>query len=185
MPADLHPVRVATEADAAAVQAIYAPNVTDAAISFEVAAPTVAEMAGRIRDTLATYPYYVYAAEGEILGYAYAGAHRARAAYRWSVDVTAYVRADARRRGVGRSLYTALLQTLARQHFHTAYAGITLPNAGSVCLHEAVGFVHIGTYEEVGFKFGRWHDVGWWRRRLTDDAVPAEPIPFADLPAER
>lgn len=174
-------LRIATEADAAQVQAIYAPIVAATAISFEETPPTVAEMAGRIRSTLAAYPYFVFAEGADILGYAYAGAHRARAAYRWSVDVTVYVRGDMHRHGVGRALYGALLATLTRQRFHAAYAGITLPNAGSVGLHEAVGFVHMATYEDVGFKFGSWHDVGWWRRPLATDAAPAEPIAFADL----
>ncbi|MGQ3030392.1 MAG: GNAT family N-acetyltransferase, partial [Ferrovibrionaceae bacterium] len=111
-------IRMAREADASAIQAIYAPIVRDTAISFEDEPPSVAEMARRIRETLAVYPYLVAEEEGGVLGYVYAGPHRARAAYRWSVDVTAYVAAGGRRRGVGRALYGVLMDTLTRQGFH-------------------------------------------------------------------
>jgi phosphinothricin acetyltransferase len=96
-------IRMAREADASAIQAIYTPIVRDTAISFEDEPPSVAEMARRIRETLPVYPYLVAEEDGGVLGYVYAGPHRARAAYRWSVDVTAYVAAGGRRRGVGRS----------------------------------------------------------------------------------
>jgi phosphinothricin acetyltransferase len=102
-----------------------------------------------------------------VAGFAYGGPHRTRAAYRWSVDVTVYVAEQARGHGVGRALYGALLPALAERGFHAAFAGIALPNPGSVALHEAVGFTPLGVYREVGFKLGRWHDVGWWQRLLT------------------
>ncbi|MBN9528559.1 MAG: N-acetyltransferase [Alphaproteobacteria bacterium] len=174
-------IRMAREADASAIQAIYAPLVRDTAISFEDEPPSVAEMARRIRETLAVYPYLVAEEEGGVLGYVYAGPHRARAAYRWSVDVTAYVAAGGRRRGVGRALYGVLMDTLTRQGFHAAYAGIALPNDASVALHEAVGFEALGVYREVGFKHGRWHDVGWWRRPLARATPPAEPATFMQV----
>src|SRR6185437_8037984 len=173
-------IRVATEADAAAIQAIYAPIVLETFISFEEEPPTVAEMAGRIRDTLPTHPWYVLERDGAVAGYALARPHAPRAAYRWSTDVTIYVAEHARRSGVGQALYRALLETLTRQRFHSAFAGIALPNAGSVGLHEAMGFVHLGTYADVGFKFGQWRDVGYWRRPLAG-GMNGEPIPFAEL----
>jgi phosphinothricin acetyltransferase len=173
-------VRVATAADAAGVQAIYAPVVRDTAISFEEEPPSVEEMAGRISATLPTHPWYVAEEGGVLLGYAYAGRHAERAAYRWSANATIYVAAEARGGGVGRSLYAALFDALIRQGFHAAFAGITLPNAASVGLHEAMGFRHLGTYAEVGFKFGSWHDVGYWRRPLAEQ-ITGEPIPFATL----
>jgi L-amino acid N-acyltransferase YncA len=175
-------VRIATAADAPDIQAIYAPIVRDSAISFEEVVPSIAEVADRIRTTLPIYPYFVFEDQGRVLGYAYAGAHRTRAAYRWSADVTVYVHAHARRRGVGRALYHVLIEALALQQFHAAFAGITLPNPGSVALHEALGFEHLGAYREVGFKHGRWHDVGWWRRGLTTGPPAGEPIPFRELP---
>ena len=176
-------IREATEADAAAVLAIYAPIVRDTAISFEETPPTVTEIVRRMRETLPAYPYLVFEENGEVLGYAYGHAHRARPAYRWSVETTIYIREDARRRGVGRALYGRLLDVLARQGFHAAFAGATLPNPGSVALHEAVGFKTLGVFSEVGFKFGRWHDVRWWRRPLNQGPPRGEPLSFATLGA--
>jgi phosphinothricin acetyltransferase len=124
----------------------------------------------------------VFERAGQILGYAYAGAHRARPAYRWSVDVSAYVAEGGRRQGIGRMLYERLLLLLQRQGYHAAFAGIALPNPASVGLHEAVGFVPLGVYRDVGFKLGAWHDVGWWQRRIGDrPADPAEPRPVTEI----
>lgn len=158
--------RSATAEDASALQAIYAPIVEGTAISFEERPPSVEEMTARITSTLERYPYLVAECGGRVVGYAYAGQHRMREAYRWSVDVSAYVAEDARGLGVGRVLYGALLSDLSSRAFHAAFAGIALPNAASVAFHEAMGFEPVGIYREVGFKFGRWHDVGWWQRRL-------------------
>jgi len=176
-------VRAATKHDAAAVLAIYAPSITETPVSFEETVPSVAEIAGRIESTLPLFPFLVSEENGRVLGYAYAGAHRTRASYRWSVDVSCYVDENARRAGIGRALYSELIGILIQQRFHMAYANITLPNAASVALHEAAGFVHFATYSEVGFKFGRWHDVGWWQRPLARDCAPLEPIPYAQIVA--
>jgi L-amino acid N-acyltransferase YncA len=114
----------------------------------------------------------------------YASAHRTRAAYRWSVDTTIYVHPGVHRSGVGRALYTSLLRILALQGFYTAYAGITLPNRGSVGLHEAVGFEHLAVYRGVGYKLGAWHDVGWWQRSIAArPPVPEPPMTMADARA--
>jgi L-amino acid N-acyltransferase YncA len=178
-------IRLARAGDAEGVQAIYAPIVRDTAISFEVDPPGVAEMRRRITDTLAALPWLVSERDGELLGYAYAAAHRTRAAYRWSVDVSVYVAGHARRSGVGRGLYVPLLALLAAQGFTSAHAGITLPNPASVRLHQALGFAPVGVYRAVGFKLGSWHDVGWWQRRLREPAVPPPPpAALPDLPAE-
>lgn len=174
-------IRVAAPTDAAAIQAIYAPVVRDTAISFELEPPSVAEMARRIEATLPLYPYLVAERDGLVVGYAYASQHRAREAYQWSVDVTVYIAANAQRSGVGRALYQHLLAVLEQQGFHAAHAGIVLPNEGSVGLHEALGFMHIGTYPEVGFKHGRWHDVGYWRRGLNQAMPPRSIVPFGRL----
>ena len=177
------PVRVASVGDAQDVAAIYAPYVLETAISFEEAPPSPDEMARRVAATLKTYPWLVFD-EGEgPLGYAYASPHRDRAAYRWSVDVAVYVAAAGHGRGVGRALYGELLQILVRQGFHAAFAGIALPNPNSIRLHEAMGFVHLGTYLEVGFKHGEWRDVGWWRRPLAEGPPASEPTPFASMTA--
>ena len=176
-------IRIASEQDAQAVVTIYARIVRDTTISFEIEPPTSDEMARRIAKTLETHPWLVAEREGRILGYAYAGIHRDRAAYRWSVDVTAYVAEHARRSGVGRALYERLIAILKVQGFHSAYAGIALPNKASIGLHEAVGFKHIGIYKDVGFKHGQWRDTGWWHLELSrETAAPSEPILFPDLP---
>ncbi|MBT9474086.1 MAG: arsinothricin resistance N-acetyltransferase ArsN1 family B [Pseudomonadota bacterium] len=169
-------IRVARPEDGDALAAIYRPYVLDTAISFEDVPPTPAEMSERIAATLMTCPFLVFEDDTGVLAYAYAGPHRARPAYRWSVDVTVYAAPRAHRRGIGRALYTELLDRLTRQGFHAAFAGIALPNDKSVGLHEALGFHHLGTYREVGFKFGRWHDVGWWRRPLNDGLPTSDPL---------
>ena len=117
-------------------------------------------------------------AEGEqdgVLGYAYAAKHRDRAAYRWSVDVSVYIAERHRGQGIGRRLYEGLFADLADLGYVMAFAGITLPNPASVGLHEAVGFRPLGVFSSVGYKHGRWHDVGWWQRPLRD--APTEPEP--------
>jgi L-amino acid N-acyltransferase YncA len=159
-------IRTATTADAEAIQRIYAPIVLETATSFEAVPPTVEETAGRIAATLQTHPYLVAVENGRVCGYVYASAHAERAAYRHSVNTTVYIAPQAQRTGVGRALYFELLPELKRRGFHAAFAGIALPNPGSVALHELVGFKPLGVYHEVGFKFGRWHDVGWWQRLL-------------------
>jgi L-amino acid N-acyltransferase YncA len=172
-------IRLATEYDAEPVADIYAPNVTDDIVSFETEAPSAQEMRRRIESTLQRFPWLVCERRGRVLGYAYAGAHRSRAAYRWSVDVSAYVDEGERRTGVGRALYTSLLSVLALQGFYNAYAGIALPNPASVRLHEAVGFRRVGICAGVGYKLGAWHDVGWWHLALRDRR--ADPEPPSDL----
>ncbi len=116
--------------------------------------------------TLEAYPYLAAERQGRLLGYAYAGPHRTRPAYRRSVDVTAYVAEEARGEGIGKALYGELLAALAEAGYHAAFAGIALPNPASEALHKAAGFELVGTYREVGFKFGRWHDVAWWQRLI-------------------
>lgn len=181
-PAGRVSVRLATQDDGAAVAAIYGPIVRDTSISFETEIPNGAVMAERILSTLAAHPYLVAERAGQVVGYAYASKHRERAAYRWSVDVTVYVAPQAHRTGVGRALYGPLLSILRAQGFHSAFAGIALPNAGSVGLHEAMGFVPVGIYRNVGFKHGKWHSVGWWGLELVKRVeAPAEPLPLSAI----
>ena len=165
--------------DASGCAEIYAPFVRETAISFEEQPAGAAEFVDRITETSRRYPWLVAEDDGRVVGYAYASAHRARAAYRWAVDVAVYVAADQRRKGVGRALYEALLGLLASQGFQIACAGITLPNPASVALHEAVGFTPVGVYRRIGWKAGAWHDVGWWQRELrpAGEGQPAEPGP--------
>jgi phosphinothricin acetyltransferase len=175
-------IRAAQEADAAAIAAIYAPYVQKTAVSFEIKPPTAEMMAGRIAGSLETHPWLVADRGGEIIGYAYAGKHRERAAYRWTVDTTIYLDTAARQRGIGEILYRVLLDILRQQGFRSAFAEIVLPNPGSVRLHESAGFRQIGVHEDIGFKLGRWHDIGYWRKGLADtDALPSEPVSFAEF----
>jgi phosphinothricin acetyltransferase len=140
-------------------------------------------MAERMRVVLTWTPWLVAVEESDrVIGYAYATRHRDRAGYRWSVDVSVYVDDAWHGRGVGRELYASLLDILRRQRFVNVYAGITLPNPGSVRLHESIGMRLIGVYEDVGYKFGEWLPVAWYGMRLTDPGdPPAEPLPFGQL----
>lgn len=163
-------VRNAVERDAGAIQAIYAPIVANTAISFEVEPPSAEEMQKRIAAISKTYPYLVAERDGQVIGYAHASEHQARAAYRWSANVSVYIAENARRMGAGKMLYAELFSQLGQSGFHAAFAGIALPNPGSIALHEAMGFSPVGIYKEVGFKFGRWHDAGWWQRLIEKPA---------------
>jgi phosphinothricin acetyltransferase len=175
-------IRTATASDAPAVRTIYGPFVSDSATSFETVVPDVAELERRIQAQADTYPWLVFERDGTVLGYAYASPHRARAAYQWSAEVSVYVDPRAHRRGVGRALYLALFELLRRQHYVNAFAGITLPNASSVGLHEAMGFAPIGVFRQIGFKFDRWHDVAWLQLRLRQDPQPvSSPLPLANV----
>jgi L-amino acid N-acyltransferase YncA len=167
-------VREATEHDAAACAAIYAPYVTDTVISFELAPPSPAEMAERIASS---HAWLVLEDDGgRVVGYAYGGRFAPRAAYRWATEVSVYVERGFERRGGGRMLYEALLAHLTERGFRMAIAGMTLPNDASVGLHRALGFETVGTYRRIGYKHGAWHDVAWTQRELIPgDEPPAEP----------
>jgi phosphinothricin acetyltransferase len=168
-------IRHALPADANAIAEIYGAVVRSSPISFEVDPPSADEMAGRMAAVQAYAPWLVLEREGAVAGYAYASRHRDRAAYQWSVDVSVYVHAAHRRGGVGRALYTSLLSLARLQGFYVAHAGITLPNDGSVALHESLGFRPVGVFRAVGYKLGAWHDVGWWRLALRPPS--SEPAP--------
>src|SRR3984893_219756 len=179
-------IRVAGVQDAQAIADVYAPAVTSRATSFELTPPDATEMRRRIVTVLAQYPWLVCETSETVVGYVYATTHRERAAYRWSVDVAAYVGADTQRRGIARALYTALFEILALQGYRNAYAGITLPNPASVQMHKAMGFEQVGVYHNVGYKMDKWHDVAWFERPLADHVLePSEPVAFSKLAAGR
>jgi phosphinothricin acetyltransferase len=164
------------------IAAIYAPIVSATVISFETAPPSPEEMARRIETTLAQYPWLVALVDTRVAGYAYAHAFAQRQAYSWSVETSIYVDSEFRGMGIGRALYDELLGTLRKQGYCRAFAGIALPNAASVALHEAAGFTHIGTYRKVGWKMGAWHDVGWWELDLRPEGEPpGRLIPFVEM----
>lgn len=174
-------IRRASADDAAAIASIYAPYVNASEISFEMEAPDAAEIARRMAECGDLYPWLVACESGgPLLGYAYGCAFRTRPAYRFAVETTVYVAANAHRRGIGALLYSALLPLLEAQGFTQAIAAITIPNAASVGLHEAQGFVRAGAYEDVGFKLGQWRSVGLWQRPLAPMAAePEEPRPVS------
>ncbi len=166
------------ERDAAACASIYAPYVESGATSFEEHAPSTEEVAARIERVTRTHPWLVAERDGEVLAYAYACPHRQRPAYRWAADVSVYVVDTQHRKGIGRTLYEALLGRLRHQRYRIACAGITLPNEASVQLHERLGFVEVGVYRGIGWKAGAWRDVGWWQLDLAPGAgdPPFEPL---------
>jgi phosphinothricin acetyltransferase len=164
--------------DAAACAAIYAPYVEGRGTSFEERPPTAEELAERIQRISTQYPWLIDERDGAVAGFAYAGPHRERHAYRWTAETSVYVGAAHQGDGVGRGLYGTLLDLLRRQRLHVACAGITLPNDASVGLHESFGFEQIGVYRRIGFKAGAWRDVGWWQLFLNEpgDGPPPEPL---------
>jgi L-amino acid N-acyltransferase YncA len=169
------PIRDANEHDAKACAAIYAPYVTDTAITFEYEPPSAAEMARRIAAAQRTHAWLVLEDDGRVVGYAYAGPYKERAAYRWSCEVSVYLETGRRRSGSGRLLYEALFARLAERGFRTLVAVMTLPNDASEGLHRALGFEPIGTFRRVGWKHGQWRDVAWAQRSIgPDDGPPPE-----------
>ncbi|MGW5240616.1 N-acetyltransferase family protein [Monashia sp. NPDC004114] len=159
-------VRDATAADAQACADIYAPYVTNTAITFETEVPSAAEMARRIEESARTHAWLVLEDDGQVVGYAYGRPFKERAAYRWSCEVSVYLDPAHRGRGGGRELYAVLLDRLAARGYRMAAAGMTQPNEASARLHAAMGFELVGTYRRIGWKAGHWHDVTWVQRPL-------------------
>lgn len=173
-------IRPATPEDAAAIAAIYRPYVEESRISFEEVAPDAAEMARRIAgDRPGMHPWFVVEEDGGIIGYAASSPLRARAAYRWTVEIGIYLAPEACGRGIGRDLLSSLLEALKRQGYVAAVGAIALPNPASIALHEKLGFTCAGTYRGVGFKMGEWLEVGLWQKDLAPrEEEPKEPMPY-------
>ena len=161
-------IRHATKADAPALLALYRPYVENTTISFELEAPSVEEFVDRIAKTVSGWAWLVAEQQGRCIGYAYASAHRERAAYRWSVETSAYVHPEHRRCGIARTLYSHLFEELKHKGYCNAFAGVALPNDASLAMHRSVGFEFIGVFKSVGRKFGAWQDVAWLQRALRD-----------------
>ena len=168
-------IRLVSTDDAEEIQAIYAPHVRESAISFERTPPAVEDIRQRILDIEDSRPWLVCEHDGGVVGYAYAGSHRVREAYQWSVESSVYVHSDYHRSSIARGLYTSLLAVLDLQGYQNVYAGTTLPNPASVGFHEAMGFELVGVYENVGAKNGEWYDVQWRQLSLGDH--PSSPDP--------
>lgn len=177
-------LRPATPADCDAIRSIYAPYILETAVSFETEVPSHETFAERMRGIMEFFPYLIAEASGEVIGYAYAHFAYERAAYRWNAELSVYLRRGAEKRGVGSALYAALIELLRAQGFKKLYGVVAMPNEASERLHERFGFAPAARFEKHGYKFGRWHDVVWFEKRLAPfDAAPADPIPFSALDA--
>jgi phosphinothricin acetyltransferase len=161
-------IRPATPDDAASLLEIYRPYVEGTAVSFETETPSVQAFADRIDKALNGWAWLVAEEDGQCVGYAYGGPHRERAAYRWSTETSAYIRAGWQGKGLGKMLYQALFERLAERGYCNALAVVVVPNDASVALHRAVGFETVGVFKRGGHKFGAWHDVMWLQRVLRD-----------------
>lgn len=161
-------IRPANAADAPALCGIYNHYVATTAISFETEAVSEESMVARIAEVQAKFPWLVYEEAGQVLGYAYATQWKPRAAYRQSVESSVYLRHDAGGRGIGKRLYRQLFAELKPLGIHLVIGGIAQPNAASVALHESLGFVKCGVFNEVGYKMGRWIDMGYWQLKLQE-----------------
>ena len=188
---DTYSIRVARPEDAEALLNIYAPYVIHTAITFEYEAPSVEEFRERICHTLECYPYLVAwnKETDEILGYAYTGAFKGRAAYDWSVEASIYIRKDCQGMGIGKRLYNALEQYTRKQHICNMYACIAYPEVedeyltrNSVQFHEHMGYEQIGHFHQCGYKFHRWYDMVWMEKILQEHSKQqADVIWFRNL----
>src|SRR5688572_8892404 len=173
-------IRLAKPDDAAAILDIYTPYIQHTSLTFETEVPTVEQFAQRIGSYLQNWPWLVFDIGEKIAGYAYASRYRERTGYQWSVECSVYVHDDFFRKGVARQLYARLFELLRIQGFTTVYAVINLPNDVSVKFHESMDFRYFATYENVGYKLGRWKNVGWWQLQLNDYLDnPPTPKPFS------
>ena len=160
-------IRAARAKDAAALARIYNHYVASTVVTFEEQPVSAREMARRMETVRkAKLPWLVAAERGDVLGYAYAGPWKSRCAYRFSVEASIYLESTQVSRGWGTKLYRALFKALEKTPVHAVVAGIALPNAASVALHEKFKMKKAAHFPEVGFKFGRWIDVGYWQRIL-------------------
>jgi L-amino acid N-acyltransferase YncA len=162
-------IRDASLKDAKSICGIYNHYVRESCISFEEEPVSAREMRGRIAEYSKAFPWLVCEVDGKLLGYSYASKWRARTAYRHSVETTVYVDKDAKSKGIGSALYAELIGRLRRQGLHALMAGIALPNDASQRLHEKFGFKKVAHLSEIGWKLGRWVDVGYWELLLDAD----------------
>ena len=167
-------IRFAEEKDLRAMLDIYRPYVENTTYSFEYEVPSMEEFTRRFRDHVAQFPWLVWEEEGKVLGYAYAGAPWERAAYRWCAEVSIYLHPGIHGRGIGRQLYARLEEILTRQGYRVSYALITTENTGSVAFHEKLGYTYHSTFENCGYKMGRWLGVIWLRKWLNPLGAPSQ-----------
>jgi L-amino acid N-acyltransferase YncA len=146
----------------------------ETAISFEVTPPSLTEIEQRIFETLNKFPWLVLESHEGVLGYAYAGPYRNRSAYSWSAETAVYVRQGFQSKGIGKVLYSRLLELLETQGFFNVIGGIALPNDASVRLHESLGFKKVAHFKDIGFKLGQWWDIGFWQLQFPKPVKPQD-----------
>ena len=161
-------IRHANLEDAQAICDIYNYYVLNTIVTFEEDIVLADDMADRIKKVSEKYVWLVYEQEGEIIGYAYAGEWKSRCSYRFSVESSVYLKNGFSGKGIGSKLYEALIKNLEKTDIHAVIGGISLPNEGSIALHEKFGFEKIAQFKEVGFKFEKWIDVGYWEKIISN-----------------
>ena len=169
-------IRFACHGDAAALAAIYRPYVEHTTYTFETVPPDAEEFCRRMDEIQTGFPYLVYEEDGQVLGYAYGHRFAVRAAYNWVCEVSIYIRRDAHGRGIGKALYTKLLDMLKKQGYLKAYAIITEANTNSLAFHHALGFTTLATFPQQGYKMGQWLGVTYCVLSLGEIKNPPAPI---------
>lgn len=168
--------------DAEAALAVYAQYVLNTAITFEYEVPSIEEFTSRITSYAAEFPWLVCLEGDTVVGYAYAGKHRARSAYQWSPESTIYLSEHVHGKGIARILYEALFAILRLQGYYNVYAGVLVPNEKSEKMHLALGFEEIGIFKKVGYKHGAWHDVKWLQLHVAEHIInPPPPKPIHEV----
>ena len=166
-------IQLAKKEDVNNMLQIYGPFILNTAVSFESTIPSEKEFWERIKKVLVEAPWLVCKSDNKVIAYAYASAHRSRAAYQWSRELSVYVHQDWRAKGIAKALYHSLIELLKLQGYRNTFIGITLPNIASVKFHEKMGYKAVGVYHKVGFKNGQYHDVGWWEMLINDEIPKA------------
>lgn len=166
--------------DAAGILAVYAPYIRETAVTFETEVPAPDAFTARVAGICADFPYLVLEVDGELAGYAYAHRQAERAAYAWNAELSIYLAGKWRGRGLGAPLYRLLERLLTMQGYVNLYGVITASNAGSIRLHEKLGYWQTGLHEKTGWKFGQWHDVAWLHKRVRE-GEPGTILPLSAL----
>ncbi|HET6995214.1 MAG TPA: GNAT family N-acetyltransferase [Chitinophagaceae bacterium] len=175
-------IRLAKPNDARGMLEIYAPYVSNTSLTFESEVPSQKEFSERISSYLDNWPWLVCEIDGRIAGYAYGSKYRERVGYQWCVECSVYIHDEFMRKGIAMKLYTKLFKLLKKQGYRNVYAVINLPNDKSVRLHEACGFKWFASYENVGYKLGKWKTVGWWQLVINEYSdEPDPPLKFSEL----
>lgn len=165
------------EDDAEQILEVYKPYVLHTANTFEYDVPTVEEFEQRIKKISTQYPYLVCEHDGRIVGYAYGSTHRERMGYSWCAETTVYLAEAYHRRGIARSLYTALFTLMKKQGYHSIYVSILCTNTASVAFHKSMGFEEIGIFKNIGYKLGKWHSNLWMQLFLNrHNEEPGKPV---------